>query len=174
MYDDDCSYETKDSFIRALSKAFASRMQWMIPSCMHDTVKAQPQPASCHACCINSALPAVQRVAPLTVTLYCMHHSLVGFDDLYWPCDNMCGSDNQDCQAVDMEVDGAPDEAPSPHSSTITLSELAWLTSLFGFPDLPAPAHQSLEAIHCYKKMFTEFGATLQQQVGFPDDDFSH
>jgi len=69
----------------------------------------------------------------------------------------------------DMEVDGAPDAAavPSPHSSTITLSELAWLSSLFGFPDLPAPANQSLEAIRYYRKLFTEFGATLQQQVGF-------
>eukprot|EP00775_Hariotina_reticulata_P004977 gene4977-5219_t len=64
-----------------------------------------------------------------------------------------------------MDIDGGPVAAASHHSSTIALSELAWLSSVFGFPDLPAPAHQSWKAIRYFGQQFADFLATLQQQA---------
>eukprot|EP00775_Hariotina_reticulata_P004976 gene4976-5218_t len=66
-----------------------------------------------------------------------------------------------------MDINGSsPAETVARHhSSTISLSQLAWLSSIFGFPDLPAPAHQSFEAIRYYGQQFAEFLATMQHQA---------
>eukprot|EP00775_Hariotina_reticulata_P001982 gene1982-2304_t len=58
--------------------------------------------------------------------------------------------------------------AAAPSSSgvcTIALGELAWLSSIFGFPDLPAPAHQSMKAIFYYRTQLRAFLAAVQDQA---------
>jgi len=52
------------------------------------------------------------------------------------------------------------------HNSNVALSELSQLSSLFGFPDLPAPADQSISTIDFHTSKFTAFAAAVQQQVG--------